>query len=98
MGVARWTVHDYGEGMTDIERAIFDKLKELEKAVADLQAGAQPKPSLVPIFEELDRLGAEIPRGESGDLRHYIQRKSYEKARLYLEGRDAENARGVCRD
>ena len=84
--------------MTDVERVIFDKLKELERAVADLQAGVTPKPNLIPLFEELDRLGSTIPRGESGDLRHYIQRKSYEKALMYLEGRDAENARGVCRD
>jgi hypothetical protein len=27
---------------------------------------------------------------------HYLRKKSYEKARLWLEGRDAENARGNC--
>jgi hypothetical protein len=29
-------------------------------------------------------------------LLHYLHRKSYEKARLWLEDRDAENARGGC--
>jgi len=30
-------------------------------------------------------------------LLHYLQKKSYEKARLYLQGRDAENQLGNCR-
>jgi len=29
-------------------------------------------------------------------LLHYLHRKSYEKARLFLEGRGAENAAGSC--
>ena len=36
--------------------------------------------------------------GAQGDasLLHYLHKKSYEKAQLYLEGRDAENARGAA--
>ena len=39
------------------------------------------------IFAKLDRLGAELPADAPGDLRHYLQRKSYEKAKLLLLGR-----------
>jgi hypothetical protein len=29
-------------------------------------------------------------------LRHYLHQKSYRKAHLFLQDRDAENARGNC--
>jgi len=31
-----------------------------------------------------------VPKETAPDLVHYLRRKSYEKARLWLEGRDAE--------
>jgi hypothetical protein len=38
-----------------------------------------------------------LPRETDPQLRHYLQKKSYEKARLFLQGRDAENQAGNCR-
>ena len=47
------------------------------------------------MFERLDALAAQLPPSTPHDLRHYLQRKSYEKARLWLEGVDPE--KGTCR-
>lgn len=81
--------------MNDIEREIYDTLLALDQAVRSM-ATAQPKPNLIPLFTRLDELSVRLPRGGDHDLRHYLQRKSYEKARLLLEGRNAENTRGTC--
>ena len=81
--------------MTKLERDILDALNELDAAVKAMPT-ASPKPNLLPIFERLDALTLNLPREASPDLRHYLQRKSYEKARLWLLGRGAENTRGAC--
>ena len=81
--------------MTETERSILQTLTELDQQVKAM-ATANPKPNLVPLFNRLDDLARQLPPQASPDLRHYLQRKSYEKARLLLEGRDAENARGNC--
>ena len=81
--------------MSDTERAILESLIELDKAVKAMPA-ANPKPSLLPLFTRLDELTRQLPRNAAPDLLHYLHKKSYEKARLWLEGRDAENARGNC--
>jgi hypothetical protein len=81
--------------MTETERSILQTLTELDAQVKAM-ATANPKPNLVPLFNRLDDLARQLPAEASPDLRHYLQRKSYEKARLLLEGRDAENARGSC--
>ncbi len=82
--------------MTDPEQKILTALRELERAVASM-ATAQPKPSLLPLFAQLDELTAQLPRATDPTLLHYLHKKSYEKARLFLEGRDAENQVGHCR-
>jgi hypothetical protein len=84
--------------MTEVERAILEALEELERAAAARggESAAGVRPPILPILERIDRLAGELPAGAPGDLRHYLQRKSYEKARLFLLGRDAENARGRC--
>ena len=81
--------------MSDSERAILQALVELDTAVKSMPT-ANPKPNLLPIFTRLDELTRQLPRNASPDLLHYLHKKSYEKARLWLEGRDAENARGNC--
>jgi hypothetical protein len=81
--------------MTGIERHILQTLIELDAAVKSMPA-ANPKPSLLPLFARLDELARQLPRDTAPDLLHYLHKKSYEKARLFLEGRDAENARGNC--
>jgi hypothetical protein len=82
--------------ISHIEQSIFDALKELDAAVQQM-AKVQPKPNLLPIFERIDALARQLPKGTNPDLLHYLAKKSYEKARLLLAGQDAENARGTCR-
>jgi len=81
--------------MNSIEQSILQVLIDLDNAVKIMPA-AQPKPNLLPIFERLDALARQLPRDANPELLHYLNRKSYEKARLLLQGRDAENARGKC--
>jgi hypothetical protein len=81
--------------MTETEQKILAALVELDDAVRVLRT-ANPKPDLQPLFARLDELTEQLPAGADPQLRHYLVRKSYEKARLLREGRDAENARGAC--
>ncbi len=53
-------------------------------------------PDLMAIFARLDAFEAEIDANYPGQLRHYLHQKSYRKAHLYLQDRDAENLRGNC--
>jgi hypothetical protein len=72
--------------MTQTEREILDTLLELEQA-ADRMASSPTKPDLRPLFARLDTLAAHLPTDAPPDLRHYLQRKSYEKARAFLQDR-----------
>ena len=82
--------------MTELEKNILDSLVELENVVKTM-AASNPKPSLLPLFTRLDDLTRRLPKGTDSDLLHYLHKKSYEKARLFLQGRDSENAEGSCR-
>jgi len=82
--------------MIETENQILKALLELEQAVK-LMATANPKPNLLPIFARLDQLTAQLPPEADSTLLHYLRKKSYEKARLFLQGRDAENQMGNCR-
>ncbi len=82
--------------MTASEHAILQSLNELDAAVKAMPT-ANPKPSLLPLFARLDELTHRLPADTSPQLLHYLHKKSYEKARLWLEGRDAENQAGNCR-
>jgi hypothetical protein len=81
--------------MTETERDILNALTELEAAARSMRT-ADPKPDLRPLFARLDELTNRLPKDTEPDLLHYLRRKSYEKARLWLEGRGGENARGSC--
>jgi transposase len=81
--------------MSEAERAILRALVDLDVAVKSMPT-ANPKPNLLPMFSRLDELTRQLPQNASPDLLHYLHKKSYEKARLWLEGRDAETARGTC--
>ena len=81
--------------MTEMEQNVLQALLELERAVAAMPA-ANPKPSLLPLFSRLDELTRQLPHDTEPSLLHYLHKKSYEKARLLLQGREAENARGNC--
>jgi hypothetical protein len=82
--------------MTETENEILASLNELDRAVKNLRT-ASPKPDLQAIFGRLETLTADLPPNADPNLLHYLRKKSYEKARLLLEGRDAENSRGGCR-
>jgi hypothetical protein len=82
--------------MTETEQAILQALVELDATVRSM-AAANPKPDLRPMFARVDELMGKLPRDADPNLLHYLRKKSYEKARLFLQGREAENERGNCR-
>lgn len=84
-----------GESMTDIEKQIWETLTELEAGVAAMKS-AELKPDLVPLFDRLNAYSKRLPPDTHGRLIHYLANGSYEKARMWLAGRDAKNARGLC--
>ena len=81
--------------MTELEKSILEALIDLDTAVKSMST-ANRKPNLVPLFMHLDELTRKLPHDTDPSLLHYLHKKSYEKARLFLEGRDAENAAGNC--
>jgi hypothetical protein len=81
--------------MTDLEQNLLDTLLELEATVAALPT-ANPKPSLLALFARLDELRLQLPPQTDPRLLHYLDGKSYQKARRWLEGRETENAVGRC--
>ena len=81
---------------TPVEKELLAALTQLDETVKSM-AAANPKPSLLPIFVRLDDLTRQLPRDADPTLLHYLHKKSYEKARLFLQGRDAENQVGNCR-
>lgn len=78
-----------------VEHNLLNALLELDSAVKAMPT-ANPKPNLLPIFSRIDELTRQLPKQTDPQLLHYLHKKSYEKARLYLQDRDAENARGNC--
>ena len=81
--------------MTAIEEDILRTLTRLDEAVKSMTNG-RPNPDFLPLFARLEELTWQLPPGTSPDLLHYLHKKSYEKARLWLQGRDTENPRGSC--
>ena len=79
-----------------MEKNILAALEELDGAVKSM-ATANPKPDLVALFARIDGLAGELPRQTDPVLLHYLHKRSYEKARLFLAGRDHENQAGNCR-
>ena len=82
--------------MTDTEQRILQALLELDRAVASMPP-ALTQPNLLPLFSRLDELTRQLPPQTDPTLLHYLHKKSYEKARLFLQGHDAENRAGNCR-
>jgi hypothetical protein len=81
--------------MTATESDILQALVDLDSTVKTMRT-ANPKPDLRPLFQRIDDLTRILPRDTDPSLLHYLHKKSYEKARLFLEGRDTENAQGNC--
>jgi hypothetical protein len=82
--------------MNDTERQILAALQDLDGAVQSMRI-ATAKPNLLRFFERIDQLRTALPKTTDPQLLHYLHKQSYEKARLWLEGRDAENVAGSCR-
>ena len=81
--------------VTDLENEVLAALLALEAVVASMPT-ANPKPDLRPYFSRLDELTLRLPKPTDPDLLHYLHKKSYQKARLFLQGRDPENQAGNC--
>jgi hypothetical protein len=81
--------------MTQTERRILEALLELESAVSRMQTET-PRPNLLPVFTRIEELSRALPSGTDPQLLHYLRKKSYQKARLFLEGHDSQNAAGNC--
>jgi len=79
-----------------LEPDLLIALVALDQAVKAMPA-ANPKPNLLPLFARIDELTGQLPPGTDPTLLHYLHRKSYEKARLFLQDRDGENQAGNCR-
>lgn len=82
--------------MSETEKKILQTLLELENTVRQMPT-ANPKPNLLPLFAQIDNLTRQLPKETEPDLLHYLHKRSYEKARLLLQGRETENVRGNCR-
>ena len=81
--------------MTQMEQELHRALRHLEDAVKRMGETKAPV-DLLPFFARIEELTARLPVGTDPQLVHFLQRKSFEKARLWLEGRKAEITRGIC--
>ena len=81
--------------MTQTEQNILDALLTLERSIESMR-DTTPKPDLRPLFARVDDLARSLPPTTDPLLLHYLHKKSYEKARLFLQGRDSENQEGPC--
>jgi hypothetical protein len=79
-----------------LEKNLLNALVELDNAVKTMPT-ANPKPNLLPLFAHIDELTTQLPRNADPTLLHYLHKKSYKKARLFLQDRDEENQIGNCR-
>jgi len=79
-----------------IEKNLLQALGELDAAVKSMPT-TSPKPNLLPLFTRIDELARQLPPDTDPSLLHYLHKRSYEKARLFLQGREAENQAGNCR-
>jgi len=70
--------------MTEIEQQLLHTLLQLEKTVQAMPT-ANPKPDLRPLFARLEELAGQLPGSADPELRHFLQRKSYQKARVFLQ-------------
>ena len=78
-----------------LEKNLLNALTDLDVAVRAMPS-ANPKLNLLKLFARIDDLAKQLPRDADPTLLHYLRKKSYQKARLCLQGRDAENDAGNC--
>lgn len=75
--------------MTDLERELLATLVDLEQEVGTA-ARTGRRPDVISRVNRLRELTASLPPESDPMLFHCLQRHSWEKARLALEGRGAE--------
>jgi len=78
-----------------LEQTLLNALTDLDVAVKAMPS-ANPKLNLLRLFARIDELAKQLPCDTDPTLLHYLRKKSYWKARRFLQGRDAENAAGNC--
>jgi hypothetical protein len=76
-----------------LKKDLLNTLVELDAAVKAMPS-ANPRLNLLKLFARIDELAKQLPGDTDPTLRHYLRKKSYQKARLFLQGRDAENVAG----
>mgnify|MGYP006098312597 CR=1 FL=1 len=76
------------------EQNLIGAIQELESAVAVVNV--EPKPDLLSHFSRIDELTDQLPGDTDRELMHYLHKKSYAKALLYLEGRQTDIEKGAC--
>jgi len=81
-----------------VQQETLDRLKRmLDEYLDAVPRQKEPNPpDLLTLFARLDAIEAEMDSTYPGQLRHYLHQKSYRKAHLFLQDRDAENLRGNC--
>jgi hypothetical protein len=72
--------------MTENEKALHAALVELEAAAKPAPEGST-RPDLMILLARIDRLTVEMPPETDRELLHFLHRKSYEKARQWLDAR-----------
>ena len=83
--------------ITPKEETLARLARTLDEYLEAVPRQKEPNPpDLLAIFARLDALEAEMDTGYPAQLRHYLHQKSYRKAHLFLQDRDAENLRGQC--
>lgn len=73
----------YNSRVTELEQQILQALDELAAAVQSIR-GTGAKPDLQPLFARLDSLATRLNEPAQGRLKHFLESKSYEKARAFL--------------
>ncbi len=83
--------------MIGTEEKLMRLAATLDEYLAAVPRQREPNPpDLMALFARLDALEKEMGADIHPQLRHYLHQKSYRKAHLFLQDRDAENARGNC--
>jgi hypothetical protein len=69
-----------------VEQQLLDALAGLDNAVKAMSA-IEGKPDLSALFARIDELAGQLPPETDPELRHFLQRKSHQKAKCLLENR-----------
>ena len=77
-----------------IEDELLKVLLAFEAAVTSVSKDS--KTDLMAHFNQIDKLTAQLPKNTDKELLHYLHKKSYEKARMFLEDNNDEIQKGGC--